>query len=216
MEMKTPILLINFKVYSNSIEDPVKIANIVKRVSEETGVNIAIAPSHLTLKEVVKIAPTFAQSIDPFDLGSHSGSVIAEEVKKSGAIGAIINHSEKRLNAEDIKTCVRKCRENELISVVCVENLEEAKFYSTFSPDFIAIEPPELIGKHSVTQVNPKIVEDVVNSVNVKVLCGAGIRTKDDIKKALELGTVGVIISSGIINSENIEEALRETTKGLM
>ncbi len=112
--------------------------------------------------------------------------------------------------------CVRKCRENELISIVCVENLEEAKFYSTLNPEFIAIEPPELIGKYSVTQVNPKIVEDVVNSIKVKVLCGAGIRTKDDIKKALELGAVGVIASSGIINAENVEEALREAATGLI
>ncbi len=214
--MMTPILLINFKVYNSSIEDPIEIANIVKKVSEETGTNIVVAPSHLALKEVAKIVPTFSQSIDPFDLGAHSGSVIAEEVKKAGAVGAIINHSEKRLDVKDIEMCVRKCRENELISIVCVENLEEAKFYSTLNPEFIAIEPPELIGKYSVTQVNPKIVEDVVNSIKVKVLCGAGIRTKDDIKKALELGAVGVIASSGIINAENVEEALREAATGLI
>jgi triosephosphate isomerase len=216
IQMKTPLLIINFKVYSNSIENPINIANIVKKVSEETGIEIAIAPSHLTLKEVAKIIPTFAQSIDPFDPGQHTGSVVAEEVKKAGAIGAIINHSEKRLNTKDVEACVKMCKKNGLLSIVCVENPEEAKFYSSFNPDFIAIEPPELIGKYSVTQVNPKIVEDAVNSTHVKVLCGAGIKTKDDIKKALELGAVGVLVSSGVVKSENIEETLREAVKGMM
>jgi len=216
MEMKTPILIINFKVYDNSIKDTIKIANIVKRVSEETGVNIVVAPSHISLKETAGIVPTFAQSIDPLNPGPYTGSVIAEDLKGAGVAGAIINHSEKRLNAEVVEKCVRRCKENSLISVVCVENQEEAKSYSEFNPTYIAIEPPELIGKISVTQVNPKIIEDVVKSVNVKVLCGAGIRTKDDIKKALELGAVGVLVSSGIVKAENIEESLREAVKGFL
>lgn len=209
-----PILLINLKVYAQSIEDPVRISKIVKKVSEGSGIEIVIAPSHLSLKEVAKIIPAFAQSIDPFNPGQHTGSIIAEDVKRAGAVGAIINHSEKRLDAKDVEMCVRRCKENGLISVVCVENIQEAKSYSKFEPDYIAIEPPELIGKFSVTQVNPKIVEDVVKAINVKVLCGAGIRTKDDVKKALELGTDGVLISSGIAKAEDIEKALKEIVEG--
>lgn len=211
-----PMLLINLKVYPQSIEDPIGIAKIAKKVSEENGVEIAVAPSHLSLKEVAKIIPTFAQSMDPFEPGRYTGSVIAEEIKKCGAVGAIINHSEKRLSPEDVKRCVERCKENGLVSVVCVEDLEEAKSYSKFNPDYIAIEPPELIEKFSVTQVNPKIVEDVVKAVKVKVLCGAGIRTKDDIKKALELGTVGVLVSSGIAKAKDVEKALREAVQGFI
>ena len=215
MKIKKPLLLINLKVYDEAIGNYVGIAKIARKIADEMDVSIAIAPSHLVLKEVSKILPTFAQNIDSFEPGAHTGSVIAEEVKKAGAVGALINHSEKRLSTNDVKTCVERCRQNELISVVCVANELEAREYARFYPDFIAIEPPELIGKTSVSTANPRIVTDSVHYVkssakNVEVLCGAGIKTKGDIQKALELGVVGVLVSSGIVKSKNVEMAIRE------
>lgn len=220
MKIKTPLLLINLKVYDETIDNYLGIAKIAKKISDETNVSIAVAPPHLALKEVAKIIPTFSQNVDPFEPGAHTGSVIAEEVKKSGAIGTLINHSEKRLTTNDVKTCVERCRQNELVSVVCVANELEAREYARFHPDFIAIEPPELIGKISVSTANPRIVTDSLHYVkssakNVEVLCGAGIKTRQDIQKALELGVVGVLISSGIVKSKNIESAIKEVALGL-
>ncbi|MBI4010227.1 MAG: triose-phosphate isomerase [Candidatus Aenigmarchaeota archaeon] len=220
MEIRTPFLLVNLKVYDEAINNYLGIVKVAKKVADELDVNITIAPSHLVLKEVSKIIPTFAQSIDSFEPGAHTGSIIAEEIKKCGAVGALINHSEKRLTAKDVKVCVERCRQNELVSVVCVANVIEAKEYAKFYPDFIAIEPPELIGKISVSAANPKIVSDSVNAVKgvskeVGVLCGAGIKTKEDIQKALELGVVGVLVSSGIVKDKNIENAIREAATAL-
>ncbi len=221
MKIRTPLLLLNLKVYDEAIENYLGIAKVAKKVSDDLGVSIAIAPSHLTLKEVSKILPTFAQNIEPFEPGAHTGSVLAEEVRKSGAVGSLINHSEKRLNPTDVKTCIDRCRQNELISVVCVANVSEAKEYAKFHPDFIAIEPPELIGgKVSVSTANPKIVTDSVTAVknvskNVEVLCGAGIKTREDIEKALELGVVGVLVSSGIVKDRNVENAIRDAANSL-
>ncbi len=220
MKIKTPLLLINFKVYDEAIENYLGIAKVAKKISDELNVSIAVAPSHLVLKEVSKILPTFAQNIDPFEPGAHTGSIVAEEVKKCGAIGTLINHSEKRLSSNDVKTCVDGCRQNELISVVCVANVIEANEYAKSHPDFIAIEPPELIGKISVSTANPKIVLDSVNVVksvskDVEVLCGAGIKTREDIEKAIDLGVVGVLVSSGIVKDENVENAIRDAVGGL-
>ena len=221
MKIRTPLLLINFKTYDEAIGNYLGIAKVAKKVADELGVSIAAAPSHLVLKEVSKILPTFAQSIDPIEPGAHTGSIVAEEVKRCGAVGTLINHSEKRLNPKDVKACVERCRQNELISVVCVANVNEAKEYARFYPDFIAIEPPELIGgKVSVSTANPKIVTDSVNAVkgvskNIEVLCGAGVKTREDIKKALELGVVGVLVSSGIVKDKNVENAIRDAANGL-
>ena len=220
MKIKTPLLLINLKVYDEAIDNYLGIAKIAKKISDEMNVSVAVAPPHLALKEVAKIIPTFAQNVDPFEPGAHTGSVIVEEVKRSGAVGTLINHSEKRLPINDVKTCIERSRENELISVVCVANELEAREYARFHPDFIAIEPPELIGKISVSTANPRIVTDSVHYVkssakNVEVLCGAGIKTRRDIEKALELGVAGVLVSSGIVKSKNIEDAIREAANGL-
>ena len=221
MKIKTPLLLINFKVYDEAIGNYLGIAKVARKAADELDVSIAVAPSHLVLKEVSKILPTFAQSIDPHEPGAHTGSIVAEEIKRCGAIGVLINHSEKRLNPKDVKVCVDRCRQNELISVVCVADVNEAKEYAKFYPDFIAIEPPELIGgKVSVSTANPKIVTDSINAVksvskNVEVLCGAGVKTREDIKKALELGVVGVLVSSGIVKDKNVENAIRDAANGM-
>ena len=41
---------------------------------------------------------------------------------------------------------VQRLKKLKMMSVVCVKNVAEAKKYARLSPDFIAIEPPELIG----------------------------------------------------------------------
>ncbi|MEM2175414.1 MAG: triose-phosphate isomerase, partial [Candidatus Micrarchaeia archaeon] len=46
-----------------------------------------------------------------------------------------------------------------------------------------------------------------------KVICGAGISKGEDVKKAMELGTVGVLVSSAIVKSKNPEKVLREMIK---
>ncbi len=42
------------------------------------------------------------------------------------------------------------------------------------------------------------------------MLCGAGISTGDDMKAALDLGSQGVLLASGIIMAQNPEKALME------
>jgi triosephosphate isomerase len=82
--------------------------------------------------------------------------------------------------------------------------------------NFIAVEPPELIGGDiSVTKANPEIVSGSVKAVkevnkNVKVLCGAGIKNGIDVAKAIELGSAGVLLASGVIKSKNKEKVIRD------
>lgn len=219
--VKLPILLINLKVYGQAIDNPIKFANIAWRVAYDTGVTIAVAPPHLMLNKVSKIVTTFGQSVDPFEPGAHTGSILAPDLEQYGAVGTLINHSEKRLKPEEVKVCVEQCRKFGLISVVCVQDVNEAKSYATFEPDAIAIEPPELIGKTSVIEADPEIVRRSVNVVkavssNIAVLCGAGIKTKEDIAKSLELGAQGVLVASGVVKADNVEESMRELASGFL
>ena len=83
-----------------------------------------------------------------------------------------------------------------------------------FKPDYVAIEPPELIGSGiPVSKADPGIVRNSVAAVtdpNVKVLCGAGISKGEDVKAALELGTVGVLLASGVVKAKDPKAALRD------
>jgi triosephosphate isomerase len=52
----------------------------------------------------------------------------------------------------------------------------------------------------AVTRVNPA----------VKVLCGAGISKGEDLLAALELGSVGVLLASGIVKAKDPRVALED------
>ena len=66
----------------------------------------------------------------------------------------------------------------------------------------------------------PEVVEDSVKGVKsinkkIKVLCGAGISTGDDMKAAMDLGADGVLLASGIVKAENPKEALLDLVSKL-
>ena len=89
------------------------------------------------------------------------------------------------------------------------------------SPDFIAVEPPELIGTGiPVSKAKPEIVSGSVKAVqevnsSVQVLCGAGITTGEDVAKAVELGTVGVLVASGIVRAKDQRAAIEDMVRAL-
>jgi len=152
--------------------------------------------------------------VDPIEPGSHTGHVLPQSLQFCGVTGSLINHSEDRMPATEIKKCVDVCRKNGLTSVVCAESIEKVKEVSQFKPDYVAIEPPELIGSGiPVSKADPGIVRNSVAAVtdpNVKVLCGAGISKGEDVRAALELGTVGVLLASGVVKANDPKAALRD------
>jgi triosephosphate isomerase len=89
------------------------------------------------------------------------------------------------------------------------------------NPDFVAVEPPELIGGDiSVTTADPEIVQSTVNAIKsinpkVKVLCGAGVKNGEDVAKAIELGTQGVLLASGVVKAKNPKDVLLNLAGGL-
>ena len=44
---------------------------------------------------------------------------------------------------------------------------------------------------------------------NVRVLCGAGVKNGDDVARAIELGTEGVLLASGVTKANNPLSVLR-------
>jgi triosephosphate isomerase len=193
------------------------------KVSKELGASMAIAVQATDIFMCAKKVsiPVFAEHIDPIKPGSYTGWTLPEAVKTSGAVGTLINHSERRLILADLDTCVTRAKELDLDHIVCSNNVETSKAIAAFSPNFIAVEPPELIGGDiSVTTANPGIVSNSVEAVKringkVKVLCGAGVKNGKDVEKAVELGADGVLLASGVVKAKDKESALRDLASGL-
>jgi len=207
-----PVIIVNFKTYLESTgKRAVELAKKAEKVYRETGIYVGVAPQLADLSAVAKAVeiPVFAQHIDPIKPGGYTGHVLAEAVKEAGAIGTLINHSERRLKLSDIDEIVKLVREKGLMSVVCANNPSTSVAVSSLNPDLVAIEPPELIGTGiPVSKAQPEIVSgtvQLVREVNKKItiLCGAGISHGEDVSVALKLGTEGVLVASGIIKAKD-------------
>jgi len=218
-KLQTPIIIVNFKTYLEATgRKAIELAKQAENVSKETGASIIVAPQFADISSVAEAVeiPVFAQHIDPIKPGSCTGHVLADSIKEAGAVGTLINHSEKQLKLVDIDTAIRLAREKNLISCVCVNNPSVSAAAAALKPDIVSIEPPELIGTGvAVSKAQPEVVTNtvkLVREVNAKVtiLCGAGISHGEDVAVALKLGTQGVLVASAIVKAKDPYSILRE------
>ena len=221
-----PLIVINFKNYKEAQgEGALRIARAAEAVSRRTGVPVIVAPPQVTLMQVARSVsiPVFAQHVDDVEPSSTTGFVPPESISASGASGSIINHSEHRLPEDAVGRLVRRMRDLGLTSLVCASTPDEAARLARFSPDYIAIEPPELIGTgRAVSRVAPDVISRGVEAVravspDVTVLCGAGIASGDDVRASIELGAMGVLVSSAIVRAPDpgakVEEFARHASE---
>jgi len=211
-KFQTPIIIVNFKTYFEATgKRAIELAKKAERVSDETKVSIGVAPQFADISIVAEAVdiPVFAQHLDPIKPGSYTGHVLAESVKEAGAVGTLINHSERQLKLSDINEVIEITHRNDLLSVVCANNPNISAAVATLKPDIIAIEPPELIGTGiPVSKAKPEVVTGTIKLVRevnrkVTILCGAGITHGDDVAIALKLGTKGVLVASGIVKAKD-------------
>jgi triosephosphate isomerase len=220
IEIKTPVLMINFKAYEESLGDnALKIAKICEKISIKENVSIVICPQFTDIQMIAKKVkiPVFAQHIDPIEPGAFTGHISALSIKKAGASGTLLNHSEKKMNFDDIMKCIEIAKRYELITVCCEKDETRAKSISQLNPNFIAIEPPELIGGDvSVSKAKPEVIINGVKACGkIPVLVGAGIKNKEDVEKAIELGANGVLLASGVVKAEDKKKAILELVSGM-
>jgi len=222
--LKTPTIVLNVKTYAEATgEKALELALLMDTIAQETGASMAIAvqATDITLCAQKVRIPVFAEHVDPINPGSHTGWSLPEAVKAAGAVGTLINHSEHRLRLADVDACITRAKELGLDHIVCTNNVATSKAVAAFFPNFIAVEPPALIGGDiSVTTADPGVVSDTVEAVReindrVKTLCGAGVKNGKDVAKAVELGSDGVLLASGIVKASNRDQVIRDLASGL-
>jgi triosephosphate isomerase len=212
-----PLFIVNFKTYENGTgKKALKLAKKIEKVAidfQDTDIDVIIAaqPADIRLIADKVSIPVFAQHIDPVSYGSNTGSVLFESVIEAGARGAIINHSEYKLKADEINKIVRRARKLDFPILVCVDRLSLGEKIAKLKPDFIALELPELIGgKKSISLMKPDLIKKCVKKLGNRVIVGSGIRGFDDVKKAIDLGANGVLVANAIVNAKKPEKVLKD------
>jgi len=193
------MIFVNFKTYQQGTgEAALVLAKICQEVEKETGVQII----------------PIAQAADVSRLVNVGLDVWSQHVFVSGTKGVLLNHSEKKLSFEDLRVIMEK-RQN-FQTLICAESVEEGQQIAELKPDFLAYEPPELIGGEiSVSQARPEIIRDFVEKIrDIPILVGAGIHQQNDVKKALELGVKGILVSSDVVLSDNPQQELLDLAGG--
>lgn len=212
----------NFKTYIEATgKRAIELAKVAEAVSRDSGVTIIVAPQFSDIEPVSKTVdiPVFSQHVDSIKAGAHTGHVLADAVKSAGAEGSLLNHSEKRIGTPEIASGVKLCAEADLRSLVCADTTQASVEIAEMLPDMLAIEPPELIGTGiSVSKARPELITESLKQIRkvnrgVRVLCGAGVTTAADVSKALELGSEGVLLASGVVKSKDPRAVLQSMAR---
>jgi triosephosphate isomerase (TIM) len=217
------LIILNCKNYLEVAGDKIlQLSQIAKDISNSNKVQIMIAPPQnclFYLSQFIKL-PLICQHIDDEKIGATTGFTIPELAKSYGAAGSLINHSEHRIEHTHIQNLVERLRKLNMTSIVCAATSKEVGELARLNPNMIAIEPPELIGTgKAVSKVNPTIITKSVkeagkHSENIQVICGAGIVDKTDVQSAINLGSKGILLASGLIKSGAWQDKLIELCEG--
>lgn len=206
-----PIVIINFKTYKQG-KAAVKLAKAIERVDKRVIIGVQASDVY----EIAKASKlrVYSEHVSAFKPGRHTGYIIAEAVKKDGAIGSFLNHSEHKLSFKVLKKTVKRCKEARLKTAIFAASLNETKKIKKLKPTYLIIEPPELVaGKISVSKAKPDLIKNIAKKLKYRFLVGAGVHSRDDVKIAMKLGACGIALSSAITKARNPEKKLRGLLK---
>mgnify|MGYP002524933090 FL=1 len=209
------LVVVNFKTYqtahgASAEELALAMAGI------ETDARLVAAVSAIDLSAVVAAAPgleVWTQHLDPIQSGSNTGWLHPDTAVERGATGTLINHAEHKVSIEHVAMLLDQVPEDFCVCA-CAADIDEAQALAALGPTYVAVEPPELIGGDvSVTSADPGIVSGTVAAVRevtdeVGILCGAGVKSGEDVATAMELGTTGVLLASGVTKADDPGAAL--------
>jgi len=209
--MKNQLIVINLKTYKQG-SDVVRLAKIAQDVDK----NIILGVQPSDIFEIAKKTrlKVYSQHVDYFEPGRYTGYVLPEAVKKAGAVGSFLNHSEHKLKFEVLKKTIIRCKKISLKTMVFAGSLKEAKKIEKLKPDYLIYEPPELVaGKISVSEAKPALIKKISKNLKMKFLVGAGIKSSGDLKIASEMGASGIAFSSVFTKTKNPSKILRSLIK---
>jgi len=223
--MPVRTLILNFKNYGEVLgRGSVDLARAAARVASSIDVEVIVAPPSPMLALVSSKAdiPIFSQSVTA-DVGDKTtGAVLPEAVKAAGASGTILNHSEARLPRKEIEELLPRLKSLGLAVCLCARSIGEAAVMARLGTEYLAVEPPGLIGSGiAVSKAKPGIVRDTVSAARRaryrgKVLCGAGIVEGEDVRRAVELGADGILVASSVVKNRDWQGKIRELAGSLL
>lgn len=217
------MIFINFKTYEQgSGQRAITITKILEEAARETQVKIVPVVQIIDAEAVINSTTleVWVQHVDPISYGPYTGWTLPEELVRIGIRGVFLNHSEHKFeNWDDLVKAVARCKEVDLKTLVFAEDLKELEKILSLGSTYVAYESPELVGsvETSVSVEHSDVVSqaaELAKNRGIPLIVGAGIHSKDDVKKSLELGAVGVAVATDVVRAQDPKKELLDLVEG--
>jgi triosephosphate isomerase len=217
------MIFVNYKTFEEGTgQKAVTLTRILEEVAHGSQVKIIPVVQIIDAENIIASTTleVWIQHVDAVSFGPHTGWTLPEEVSKVGVAGVFLNHSEHKFtDFEALRLAVEKSMGANLKTLVFAGSLDELKKICALAPTYASYEPPELIGSvtTSVAQAQPEMVlkaSEIAKASGLPLVVGAGIHSKFDVKKSLELGAVGVVVATDVVKATDPKRELLDLTEG--
>jgi triosephosphate isomerase (TIM) len=218
------MIFVNFKTYPQGTgEEALKLAKICEEVSLKSKIEIIPVVQFVDLYRIAKEVniPVWVQHLDFFPQGQHTGWESLEAVIEAGGKGTLLNHAEHQIPPGTVNQIIKRIMNKEsrikdFKTLVCCKTMGQAERLAKLKLDYLAYEPPELIGGDlSVSEAKPFVIGRIVKKLpGVEIMVGAGIKTGKDVKRSLELGAKGILVSSAVVLAKDQKQVLEDLVSG--
>lgn len=206
--IRTPYFETGIKCYIYG-QDELDYAALCEACAEKYDIDILFISSYTNIAKLKELYPRLiiiAPYMDNIRPGRGMGMVLPEALKAAGADGVVINHCEKPMTIGDIKGCIDRCNELDMLSFVCANTTEEAMAVAQFHPDIMNPEPAELIGtgqSADMTYVTRTVgaIKEIDKGIVTEI--AAGISKPEDVYEYIMAGSDGAGAASGILKSSD-------------
>jgi triosephosphate isomerase len=207
------MIFVNFKTYKEGTgEKALELAKICEEIAQKSGkviIPVVQAADLFRISQQIKI-PVWVQHLDWQPQGQHTGWTNLEAVAEAGASGTLLNHSEDHIPPGTVS-------HQKFQILICCKSTGQAERLAKFKPDFLAYEPPELIGSRekSVASERPEAIGNLVKMIpNIPIIVGAGIHSQEDVRVSLRMGAKGILVATDVVLAKDPTKELEDLAKG--
>ena len=213
--LKAPFFEIGPKNYLYG-EQIIELAMTADAAAEEYDIRVIFTTPYADIRSVAqrtKHLYVFAPHMDAIPIGRGLADVLPESVKAAGAVGVMLNHSERPLSASVLCATIERARQLGMMTIACADTIRESKAVAQMGPDMMVVEPVELIGTGEACGMEyVKASIDAVRSIDsdIGILVGGGVANGEDVYNIIMAGADATGSSSGIAKAADPGAVARE------
>ena len=205
------MIFLNFKTYkSGTSENGQKLAKLCRNYGSGGIIPVVQAVDIFQIRENLDI-PLWVQSADGKKPFKNTGYITPYALKSAGAEGFFINHSDCPKPKLEINKLINMAEDLNLKTLLFASNKEKLLELDQLGADYLSLEDPSLIASDiAMVDKYEVLFKKLAKILKTPLVIGAGIRTKAHYQKALQLGAVGVVLSSQVMESTDPQKAIND------